>query len=88
MQPKRSSWVKVKVTFPGGKEVKASEWSRWTSFGANLHENLINKQLVANGFTPNRDNDGPYVLIHNNSRQFQEIKPGRRLGNMRVETWE
>ena len=88
LQPKRSSWVKVRVTFPGGREVNAAEWSRWTSFGTNLHENLINKQLVANGFHPNRDNDGPYVRIHNNSRQFQEIKPGRRLGNMRMETWE
>ena len=88
LQPQRSSWVKVKVTHPNGKEVKLNEWGVWTHYGPNLHENFLNKQLVLNGFTPDRDRRGAHVRIHNNSTRFKELKPGTRLGNVRVDRWE
>ena len=88
LQPQRSSWVKVKVTHPNGKEVKLHEWGIWTHYGPNLHENFLNKQLVMNGFTPDRDRRGAHVRIHNNSTRFKELKPGTRLGNVRVDRWE
>ena len=31
---------------------------------------------------------GAHVRIHNNSTRFKELKPGTRLGNVRVDRWE
>ena len=66
----------IKVTHPNGKEVKLNEWGVWTHYGPNLHENFLNKQLVLNGFTPDRDRRGAHVRIHNNSTRPQDCKEG------------
>ena len=88
LQPRRSSWVKVRVTDPQGKVIGHKDWYKWTHLNAALHENLLNKSLSADGFDPRRNGIGPYVRIHNHYNSIVQVKAGTRLGNMRVMAWQ